>query len=72
MESASEAERCGGCSGRGKCWLRQGNLDEEDAPRICSNSWVTHNFEGFFMNIEDMLVKSGGWQNTLLQGHFLK
>lgn len=31
--------------------------------RACWNSWVApYNFEGFFMNMGDMLVKSGDWQ----------
>ena len=31
--------------------------------RACWNSWIApHNFEGFFMNMGDMLVKSGDWQ----------
>ena len=31
--------------------------------RVCWNSWIApHNFEGFFMNMGDMLVKSGDWQ----------
>lgn len=31
--------------------------------RACWNSWIApHNFEGFFMNMGDMLVKSGDWK----------
>ncbi|TMH27072.1 MAG: hypothetical protein E6H58_20150 [Betaproteobacteria bacterium] len=31
--------------------------------RVCWNSWIApHNFEGFFLNLGDMLVKSGDWQ----------
>jgi len=31
--------------------------------RACWNSWIApHNFEGFFMNMGDMLVKQGDWQ----------
>lgn len=34
--------------------------------RACWNSWVApHNFEGFFMNMGDMLVKSGDWQTGI-------
>jgi hypothetical protein len=30
--------------------------------RACWNSWIApHNFEGFFLNMGDMLVKSGDW-----------
>ncbi|KJV06305.1 hypothetical protein [Methylocucumis oryzae] len=30
--------------------------------RVCWNSWIApHNFEGFFLNMGDMLVKSGDW-----------
>jgi hypothetical protein len=33
--------------------------------RVCWNSWIApHNFEGFFMNMGDMLVKSGDWQTA--------
>jgi hypothetical protein len=31
--------------------------------RACWNSWIApHNFEGFFLNMGDMLVKAGAWQ----------
>jgi hypothetical protein len=31
--------------------------------RVCWNSTIApHNFEGFFLNMGDMLVKSGDWQ----------
>lgn len=34
--------------------------------RACWNSWAApHNFEGFFMNMGDMLVKSGDWQTGI-------
>jgi hypothetical protein len=33
--------------------------------RACWNSWIApHNFEGFFLNMGDMLVKSGDWQTA--------
>jgi hypothetical protein len=29
---------------------------------VCWNSWIApHNFEGFFLNMGDMLVKAGDW-----------
>ena len=35
--------------------------------RACWNSWkAPYNFEGFFMNMGDMLVKSGNWQTAVL------
>ncbi len=35
----------------------------EGNKRVCWNGWVApHNFEGFFLNMGDMLVKSGDWQ----------
>ena len=35
----------------------------EGIKRVCWNSWIApHNFEGFFLNMGDMLVKSGDWQ----------
>lgn len=35
--------------------------------RACWNSWAApYNFEGFFMNMGDMLVKSGDWQTAIL------
>ena len=35
----------------------------EGVKRVCWNSWIApHNFEGFFMNMGDMLVKSGDWK----------
>jgi hypothetical protein len=34
----------------------------EGPKRACWNSWIApHNFEGFFLNMGDMLVKSGDW-----------
>lgn len=33
--------------------------------RVCWNSWIApHNFEGFFLNMGDMLVKSGDWKTA--------
>jgi hypothetical protein len=38
---------------------------KEGAKRVCWNSWIApHNFEGFFLNMGDMLVKSGDWQTA--------
>ena len=35
----------------------------EGKQRACWNSWIApHNFEGFFLNMGDMLVKAGEWQ----------
>lgn len=37
----------------------------EGTKRVCWNSWIApHNFEGFFLNMGDMLVKSGDWQTA--------
>lgn len=37
----------------------------EGKKRVCWNSWIApHNFEGFFLNLGDMLVKSGDWQTA--------
>ena len=37
----------------------------EGQKRVCWNSWIApHNFEGFFLNMGDMLVKSGDWQTA--------
>jgi hypothetical protein len=37
----------------------------EGAKRVCWNGWIApHNFEGFFLNMGDMLVKSGDWQTA--------
>jgi hypothetical protein len=37
----------------------------EGRKRPCWNSWIApHNFEGFFLNMGDMLVKSGDWQTA--------
>jgi hypothetical protein len=33
--------------------------------RACGNSWIApHNLEGFFLNMGDMLVKSGDWRTA--------
>ena len=39
-------------------------LERREGPkRACWNSWIApHNFEGFLLNMGDMLVKSGDWQ----------
>ena len=39
-------------------------LETQEGPkRACWNSWIApYNFEGFFMNMGDMLVKQGDWQ----------
>jgi hypothetical protein len=40
-------------------------LETREGPtkRACWNSWIApHNFEGFLLNMGDMLVKSGDWQ----------
>ena len=38
---------------------------KEGKKRVCWNSWIApHNFEGFFMNMGDMLVKAGDWQTA--------
>jgi hypothetical protein len=41
-------------------------LETKKGPkRACWNSWIApHNFEGFFLNMGDMLVKSGDWQTA--------
>jgi hypothetical protein len=37
----------------------------EGRKRVCWNSWIApHNLEGFFLNMGDMLVKSGEWQTA--------
>jgi len=37
----------------------------EGKKRVCWNSWIApHNFEGFFLNMGDMLVKAGDWQTA--------
>lgn len=41
-------------------------LETKEGPkRACWNSWIApHNFEGFFLNMGDMLVKAGDWQTA--------
>jgi hypothetical protein len=37
----------------------------EGHKRACWNSWIApHNFEGFFLNMGDMLVKAGDWKSA--------
>lgn len=42
------------------------HLETQEGPkRVCWNSWIApHNFEGFFLNMGDMLVKSGDWRTA--------
>ena len=38
----------------------------QGAKRACWNSWIApHNFEGFFLNMGDMLVKQGDWKTAI-------
>jgi hypothetical protein len=43
------------------------NLATKEGPkRACWNSWIApYNFEGFFLNMGDMLVKNGQWQTAI-------
>ncbi len=43
------------------------HLETQQGPaRVCWNSWIApFNFEGFFLNMGDMLVKSGDWQTAI-------
>jgi hypothetical protein len=39
---------------------------QKGTKRVCWNSWIApHNFEGFFLNMGDMLVKQGNWQTGI-------
>lgn len=39
---------------------------EPNRKRACWNTWIApHNVEGFFLNMGDMLVKSGDWQTAV-------
>jgi hypothetical protein len=42
------------------------HMETKEGPkRVCWNSWIApHNFEGFFLSMGDMLVKSGDWQTA--------
>lgn len=42
-------------------------LETQRGPkRACWNSWIApHNFEGFFLNMGDMLVKQGDWKTAI-------
>ncbi|KTC87358.1 hypothetical protein [Legionella drozanskii] len=42
------------------------NQSKEGKKRVCWNSWIApFGFEGFFMNMGDMLVKSGDWKTAI-------
>lgn len=43
------------------------HLETQQGPkRACWDSWIApHNFEGFFLNMGDMLVKQGDWQTAI-------
>ena len=44
---------------------QMGPETKEGRKRACWNSWIApHNLEGFFLNMGDMLVKSGDWQTA--------
>lgn len=45
--------------------LIQENADPK-IRRACWNTWIApHNYEGFFMNMGDMMVKSGNWKKGI-------
>lgn len=48
-------------------YSRYMKLETQVGPeRACWNSWIApYNFEGFFLNMGDMLVKSGDWQTAI-------
>lgn len=42
------------------------NATQTGRKRACWNSWIApHNFEGFFLNMGDMLVKKGDWRTAV-------
>jgi tetratricopeptide (TPR) repeat protein len=42
------------------------NETQSGPKRACWNSWIApYNFEGFFLNMGDMLVKAGDWQTAI-------
>ncbi|MEO8401491.1 MAG: hypothetical protein ABI597_06795 [Gammaproteobacteria bacterium] len=42
------------------------NQTNQGPKRACWNSWIApYNYEGFFLNMGDMLVKSGNWQTAI-------
>ena len=44
---------------------QMGPETREGPKRACWNSWIApHNLEGFFLNMGDMLIKSGDWQTA--------
>ena len=47
-------------------YFKYRSLETKEGPkRACWNSWIApHNLEGFFLNMGDMLVKSGDWQTA--------
>jgi hypothetical protein len=47
-------------------YSKYSELETNKGPkRVCWNSWIApHNLEGFFLNMGDMLVKSGDWQTA--------
>jgi len=48
-------------------YARYMRLETREGPkRVCWNSWIApHNFEGFFLNFGDMLVKAGQVETAL-------
>ena len=51
---------------RPEVWLTAESTDTDvRRRRACWNSWIApHNVEGFFLNMGDMLVKSGDWRTA--------
>jgi len=42
------------------------SCNSEKIKRACGNSWIApHNLEGFFLNMGDMLVKNGQWEEGI-------
>jgi hypothetical protein len=51
--------------------MRYMRLETKDGPkRVCWNSWIApHNFEDFFLNFGDMLVKAGEPERAVVMYH---
>ena len=52
-------------------YARYMRLETKEGPkRVCWNSWIApHNFEGFFLNFGDMLVKAGEPERAVVMYH---
>ncbi|PZF72706.1 hypothetical protein [Taibaiella soli] len=64
-DCACEGSKLSGLSEKQKTIIAMAGKKPE-VTRACLNTWIApHNFEGFYLNFGDMLVKNGNWKEAI-------